>query len=220
MSLVVDELIDYDRLRSTEVATVFVRTTSAPLVVLGSAQPIETLELDALGTVAVRRRRGGGGVVLLGRGDLWVDWWVPAGDPRWSPDVHATALAVGDRWARVLGARLGVRVEVHRGRLVTDPSRPGVCFAGRGPGEVFVAGLKAVGVTQWRVREGAFVSTLLAATAQARLAPALAGDPGAYASLEHATISTLDLDATAGALLEELTLVDGPWRVERPAPIA
>ena len=36
-----------------------------------------------------------------------------------------------------------------------------MCFAGRGPGEVFVDERKAVGVTQWRVREGVFVSTVL-----------------------------------------------------------
>ncbi|HQU26138.1 MAG TPA: hypothetical protein PLS29_03805 [Acidimicrobiales bacterium] len=220
MSLVVAELLDYDRLRATQVATVIVRSTSVALVVLGSAQATESLDLAALGAAAVRRRRGGGGVVLLGRGDLWVDWWVPTGDPRWSPDVHATAVAVGDRWAGVLGSHRDAPVEVHRGRLVDDPTRPGVCFAGRGPGEVFVGGLKAVGVTQWRVREGAFVSTVLPASPQARLAPAFAGTSGAFASLAHATVATLGLEGAVEAVLEELTRVDGPWRVERPAPLA
>ena len=216
MSLDVDELLDYDRLRATEVATVFVRTTTATFVVLGSAQATESLDLATLGGVAVRRRRGGGGVVLLSRGDLWVDWWVPAGDPRWLPDVHASAVAVGERWARVLEAHRVEPVRVHRGRLVDDSSRPGVCFAGRGPGEVFVGGLKAVGVTQWRVREGVFVSTVLPASPQARLAPALARVPGSFASLEHATVGALGLDGVAETVLEELTRVDGPWRVERP----
>ncbi len=215
MSLIADELLDYDRLRATDEATVFVRTTLAPLVVLGSAQATDALDLAALGGAALRRRRGGGGMVLLDRGDLWVDWWVPSGDPRWTPDVHETAAAAGDRWAEVLGSRLRQPVEVHRGRLVDDPTRPGVCFAGRGPGEVFVGGLKAVGVTQWRVREGAFVSTVLPATPQARLAPALSGAPGALDSLEHATVGSLGLAPDAGAVLEELTRREGPWRVER-----
>lgn len=220
MSLAVDELLDYDRLRATGVATVFVRTTTTRLVVLGSTQATDALDLDALGGVVVRRRRGGGGLVLLDRGDLWVDWWVPTGDPRWSPDVHATAAAAGDRWAEVLAARLGAPVVVHRGRLVGDPTRPGVCFAGRGPGEVFVGGLKAVGVTQWRVREGAFVSTVLPAWPQARLAPVLAGVEGEYASLEHATVATLGLADRAEEALEALTRVGGPWRVERSDPLA
>ncbi len=219
MSLIADELLDYDRLRATVEATVFVRTTSTPLVVLGSAQATHDLDLARFEGVARRRRRGGGGLVLLEAGDLWVDWWVPAGDPRWSADVHATAVSAGARWARVLGARLHQPIEVHRGRLVADPTRPGVCFAGRGPGEVFVGGLKAVGVTQWRVREGSFVSTVLPATPQGRLAAALRA-PGESDSLEHATLATLGLADVAAALVEELTGVDGPWRVVRDTPLA
>ncbi|MHB1968990.1 MAG: hypothetical protein ACYCPK_01985 [Acidimicrobiales bacterium] len=219
MSLAVDELLDYDRLRTTQEATVFVRTTSTPLVVLGSAQATSDLDLALPEGLARRRRRGGGGLVLLEADDLWVDWWVPASDPRWSGDVHEAAVAVGDRWAQILEAHLSQPVEVHRGRLEADPTRPGVCFAGRGPGEVFVGGLKAVGVTQWRVREGAFVSTVLPATPQGRLVAALRV-PGAIGSFEHATLATLGLAEQAPALLDELTRVDGPWRVERGAPLA
>jgi hypothetical protein len=34
-----------------------------------------------------------------------------------------------------------------------------VCFAGRGPGEVFVGDRKLVGLSQWRSREGALFSS-------------------------------------------------------------
>ena len=34
-----------------------------------------------------------------------------------------------------------------------------VCFAGRGPGEVFQGGRKVVGLSQWRAREGTLFSS-------------------------------------------------------------
>ena len=34
-----------------------------------------------------------------------------------------------------------------------------VCFAGRGPGEVFVGRRKVVGLSQWRARQGALFSS-------------------------------------------------------------
>ena len=34
-----------------------------------------------------------------------------------------------------------------------------VCFAGRGPGEVFHGDRKVVGLSQWRAREGALFSS-------------------------------------------------------------
>jgi hypothetical protein len=49
--------------------------------------------------------------------------------------------------------------DVHTGRA--SPGRLGelVCFAGRGPGEVFHGGRKVVGLSQWRAREGALFSS-------------------------------------------------------------
>ena len=49
--------------------------------------------------------------------------------------------------------------DVHTGRA--SPGRFGdlVCFAGRGPGEVFHGARKVVGLSQWRAREGALFSS-------------------------------------------------------------
>jgi hypothetical protein len=49
--------------------------------------------------------------------------------------------------------------DVHTGRA--SPGRLGelVCFAGRGPGEVFHGARKLVGLSQWRAREGALFSS-------------------------------------------------------------
>ena len=72
---------------------------------------------------------------------------------------------VGQWWADVLSDVVDGDVTVHDGPLEGDPAYRLVCFAGRGPGEVFVDDKKAVGVTQWRVREGIFVSTVMHAHA-------------------------------------------------------
>jgi len=48
---------------------------------------------------------------------------------------------------------------VHTGRSVPGPLGDLVCFAGRGPGEVFYGDRKIVGLSQWRSREGALFSS-------------------------------------------------------------
>ena len=81
---------------------------------------------------------------------LWVDVDVPVDDPLWSDDVGASFAWLGSAWASALGSG-----SVHEGPF--DPGRWGrtVCFAGRGPGEVFVDGAKVVGLAQRRTRAGA-----------------------------------------------------------------
>ena len=110
--------------------------------------------------VELARRRGGGGAVYLGPGEqLWLDVWIPRDDPLWVADVSAAAEWVGAWWTTAL-AGLGQRgFEVHHGRSVPGDFGDLVCFAGRGPGEVFHGGRKVVGLSQWRAREGALFSS-------------------------------------------------------------
>jgi len=140
---------------------------TGPALVLGSTQDRTTVDEAAAAAagLAVVRRRSGGGAVLVGPADpLWVDVDLPRADPRWRDDVAESFRWLGRAWVGAL-ADLGLVAEVHEG-----PYRPGrwgraVCFAGVGPGEVLVAGAKAVGIAARRTRAGARFQCALATTA-------------------------------------------------------
>ncbi len=125
---------------------------TVPALVLGSTQPTDDVDAGAL--EVVRRRSGGGAVLVTPDDPLWVDVDLPAGDPLWDDDVGRSFRWLGDAWAGALAA-VGVAADVHRGPFVPGPWGRVVCFAGRGPGEVFVEGAKVVGLAQRRTRAGA-----------------------------------------------------------------
>ena len=141
--------------------------------------------------------------MLLRPGDLWIDWWIPADDHRSTRDARAAAARAGGGGATPWRPRRGRGDAWHEGPPA--PARARVaCFAGRGPGEVFVAGRKAVGLTQWRVREGALLSTRAAGSPSPTLVDLLASPPaGLRAALDHHTLGQLGLDDPA-ALLDDL----------------
>lgn len=135
-----------------------------PALVLGSAQGrgrggaeivsrVERLGLD----VDVVVRRSGGGAVYLAPGDqVWIDVFLPDGDPRWDDDVGRAFEWLGAVWSETVGAVAssvaGSAIEVHRGTLRTSPFSAAVCFAGVGPGEVTIGGRKVTGISQRRTR--------------------------------------------------------------------
>ena len=207
----VEDLYDYGDVRRLGDATMFRARVERPLIVLGSSQRQAILTGQALETMPVRRRRGGGGVVLLQPGDVWIDWWIPAHDPRWSGDVRESSLRVGRWWMEALGPLIDGFLHVHDGAVEGALAHRVVCFAGRGPGEVFVDGRKAVGLTQWRVHEGNFVSTVLAASSSAAVLDALRISPeGLAGALDHHTLSTLRI-GDVDELTARLRDVSGPW---------
>jgi lipoate-protein ligase A len=211
----VAELYDYDSMRAEREATLYVVRPNRAMLVLGSAQSTDVLAAQRLGAIPLRRRRGGGGLVLLRPDDLWIDWWIPADDPRWRGDVRASSIMVGQWWADVLSDVLRGEITVHDGPLEGDLAYRLVCFAGRGPGEVFVNGIKAVGITQWRVREGIFVSTVLPAHASNDVLGYLRVVPdGLDRALNHHVVSSLT-DVDTETLIEALRGSSGPWRYRR-----
>jgi lipoate-protein ligase A len=209
----VPELYDYDKLRAETAPLMFVVRAPRPTLVLGSSQREDILKAERLGDMPLRRRRGGGGLVLLQPDDLWVDWWIPADDARWSPDVHVSALQAGAWWRSALSGRIEGDITVHDGPLEGDPAYRLVCFAGSGPGEVFVDAKKAVGITQWRVREGMFLSSVLPTHSSTTILELLKSVPeGLSDALEHHVLSSLG-EVSSSELLEVLRVASGPWTV-------
>jgi lipoate---protein ligase len=159
-------LFDVEQFRAEPRRLAVARDVAGPTLVLGSTQPTDLVGRDAMRErgVQLARRRGGGGAVYLGPGEqLWLDAWIPRDDPLWMVDVSAAAEWVGAWWMEALAA-IGPGPEqpgydVHAGRSVPGELGDLVCFAGRGPGEVFRGASKVVGLSQWRAREGALFSS-------------------------------------------------------------
>jgi lipoate---protein ligase len=157
-----ESLFDVEQFRTRARRVAVARDVTVPTLVLGSTQSsalVDTARLRARG-VELARRRGGGGAVFLAPGEqLWLDAWIPRDDPLWVADVSAAAEWVGAWWTGALTG-LGQRgYEWHRGRSVPGTLGDLVCFAGRGPGEVFQGVRKVVGLSQWRARQGALFSS-------------------------------------------------------------
>lgn len=211
----VQDLYNYGELRHLEVATAFVPEVERATLVLGGNQPADLVDVSLDPAMRLRRRRGGGGLVLLRPEDLWIDWWIPHGDARWSHDVRVSSVQVGTWWAGALRSRTRGEVRVHEGALSGEAEFRVVCFAGGGPGEVFINDRKAVGLTQWRVREGIFVSTVLHAGPTSDVLGYLREVPvGLDRALDHQTLGSLaigDRESFLAGVLE----ASGQWDLHR-----
>jgi lipoate-protein ligase A len=124
-------------------------------LVLGRSQPLS----DARHPEAIVRRVSGGGAVWVEPGALsWVDVWVPSDDQLHEQDLRVAFSWLGQAWFLTLRGLLGLegsnRLGIHSGGLAGGPWAKRVCFAGRGPGEVFLEGRKVVGIAARRTKRG------------------------------------------------------------------
>ena len=136
------------------------RVTDVALV-LGSTQSDEVVDrsrVDAAGISVVNRSSGGGAVLVTPDDPVWVDVWVPSGDPLWNPQVDRAFDWLGRAWVDAL-TRTGIPgLTAHaEGFVACTRWSSAVCFGGVGAGEVVAGdGRKVVGLAQRRNRQGAW----------------------------------------------------------------
>ena len=142
-----------------EEAVISLFTPIRDAIVLGSTQERSLLNETACLShdVEIVKRRSGGGLVLLSADStLWVDVEIPSAHSLWLNDVGASSLWLGQVFVEVLTELGQENLELHRGALMKSPWSSLICFAGKGPGEVFAAdGSKIVGISQRRTRDWA-----------------------------------------------------------------
>ena len=146
--------------------------------------------------------------MLLRPDDCWVELWLPATSEVERGDVRSTAYRVGAWWTAALG-ELGLDVAMHVGSVRDAAQGSVACFAGLGPGELTVDGRKLVGLSQWRARQGALVSSVISAGSPADLSAYLAPDALPTPRLASSTclddvLPGLGSSAVAEALLHVL----------------
>lgn len=185
----------------------------APALVLGSTQSdslVDATRCAELG-VEVVRRRSGGGVVLLGPGrTIWIDVLVPVGHPLWISDISESSSWLGRTMADTMARATGESYSVHRGAMQRSPWSSLVCFAGRGPGEVFdPAGSKVVGISQRRTRSWARFQCVVSRRWDPEMLVDLLRPPRPTVHEIAASGADLDLDEedVALAVMEDLVRV-------------
>ncbi len=181
-------------------------------LVLGSAQPFADADTDACrvrGVEVTRRACGGGAVIVRPRAQLWLDAFLPAGDPLFERDVGKSFRWLGEVWAGALttaGALLARRVEVARPGQRPSPWARRLCYGSLGAGEVTVDGLKVVGIAQRRTRAGAWFHSMAQLEDSSGLLVeclALEGDEAA-AARRQLEVTSAPVRVTLAALRREL----------------
>lgn len=137
------------------------RVTS-PALVLGSTQSMDVVdphEASRRGLEIARRRSGGGVVFVHPEDTTWIDVTIPRDDRLWVDDVSRAGLWLGGALVGALGDSIDARV--HDGAFSVGDIGRTVCFASLAAGEVVAGGVKVVGVSQRRTREGARFQCIL-----------------------------------------------------------
>ena len=134
-------------------------TPKQSALVLGSTQNlsiVDSTECRKRGIEIVKRHSGGGAVLLSSETTVWIDVVLPATHELSVNDIGQAPLWLGKLFQQVL-TDLGVAdLTLHETAMEKTDWSTLICFAGRGPGEVFTSnGHKVVGISQRRTREWA-----------------------------------------------------------------
>ncbi len=158
------ELIELGRRERPDGRLAVLQEVSDRAVVLGSTQSFDEVDQEAAAGrgLSIARRPSGGGAVLVAPGaQVWADFFLPAGDPLLESDLAASFQWLGRSWQKALSA-LGVGDLTVSGRAGEHHRlERRLCFVAVGAGEVLVRGKKVVGISQRRIREGAFFFSML-----------------------------------------------------------
>ena len=134
-------------------------TPVQPAIILGSTQEPSLINEKAclVNNIKIVKRRSGGGIVFLAEDStIWIDVEIPREHSLWLNDVGESSLWLGEVFENELSRLCDVKLELHRDALIKTAWSSLICFAGRGPGEVFTEdGRKVVGISQRRTRDWA-----------------------------------------------------------------
>jgi len=189
-------------------------TPVQPAIILGSTQERSLVneEMCSANNIEIVKRRSGGGIVFLAEDStIWIDVEIPREHSLWVNDVGDSSLWLGEVFRKELSELCDVNLELHRGGLIKTVWSPLVCFAGRGPGEVFTEdGRKVVGMSQRRTRDWARFQCAVSLQWKPELLLKLLNEPrptisdiencGSNLSLDSATVATKMTDAIRIAL--------------------
>ena len=132
-------------------------TPNQSALVLGSTQNlsiVDSTECRKRGIEIVKRRSGGGAVLLSSETTVWIDVVLPATHELSVSDIGQAPLWLGKLFQQVLTDLGVVDLTLHETAMEKTDWSTLICFAGRGPGEVFTNdGCKIVGISQRRTRE-------------------------------------------------------------------
>ena len=187
-----------------------------PALVLGSTQDQSLLRVATCGErgVDVVKRRSGGGLVYVSpEHTLWADVIVPSSHRVWNVDVGKASEWIGECWLAAL-MEIGVADDfvLHRGAFEATPWSSLVCFAGRGPGEIFDAdGRKVLGVSQRRTKDWARFQCAISLKWEPECFVDLIADEtlttGAIAGDGHTVDASFDVEGLRSVLAEVLARV-------------
>ena len=144
-------------LKDWETPTIWVIEPKDTCLVLGKSEREKSylnFEYIRENNLNLTTRQSGGGAVLVDPQDiLWVDVFVPKNSQLWESDIAKASIGIGNAWNQAL-KEVKVSSSVYTGEFLRSTLSDLVCFAGKGPGEIFREGKKILGISQRRSKLG------------------------------------------------------------------